>query len=524
MKITCQACAAKYTIADEKVVGKTVKIRCKKCGANIIVNAGEASGAATGPATADAPQRLEGGGQGSSDAVWTVNVAEGDQRTMSLADIVSEYGSHVVTDDTFCWKDGMGDWLPVREIPELYGACARGAAGAGHEEEDAATRIHEAPAAILAMVGNGAGAAAVPAARRAGARAPGADLFGNAAQAGGEDDVLTSAPAGAPERHDEGKAIGERNENSVLFSLGALTAPALGTPAENRTTATNEASGLIDIRQLSAQLNAGDEKKKKQSRVDDIMNLGGGAFSPGLSAPVLSAPALEEFASSPDGAAAGGTATAGKSRGMIIGALAGGLLLIGGVVGVAMMMTQGKTDEKTKTAASGSAVGTEASAAAAGPSAAPSAPIAAAAPSSPPEPSSAPSAAASDTSAGATKTPPTAAPTETHATTKEPTPEKTAAPATPAAESAGPFDMGEAKSKLAAIAGAVQACKRGDASGTGRVIVTFATNGAAQSATVSGAPFEGTPTGACVASKFRGARVPAFSGAPFTVSKSFTIN
>jgi hypothetical protein len=84
--------------------------------------------------------------------------------------------------------------------------------------------------------------------------------------------------------------------------------------------------------------------------------------------------------------------------------------------------------------------------------------------------------------------------------------------------------MGEAKSKLAAIAGAVQACKRGDASGTGRVIVTFATNGAAQSATVSGAPFEGTPTGACVASKFRGARVPAFSGAPFTVSKSFTIN
>src|SRR5580658_717594 len=114
MKITCQACAAKYTIADEKVVGKTVKIRCKKCGANIIVNAGEASGAATGPATADAPQRLEGGGQGSSDAVWTVNVAEGDQRTMSLADIVSEYGNRVVTDETFCWKDGMGDWLPLR--------------------------------------------------------------------------------------------------------------------------------------------------------------------------------------------------------------------------------------------------------------------------------------------------------------------------------------------------------------------------------------------------------------------------
>jgi hypothetical protein len=54
--------------------------------------------------------------------------------------------------------------------------------------------------------------------------------------------------------------------------------------------------------------------------------------------------------------------------------------------------------------------------------------------------------------------------------------------------------------------------------------VTFATNGAAQSASVEGAPFEGTPTGACVASKFRGARVPAFSGSAQQVRKSFTIN
>ena len=33
MKITCQACQARYTIADDKIVGKMVKIRCKKCGA-----------------------------------------------------------------------------------------------------------------------------------------------------------------------------------------------------------------------------------------------------------------------------------------------------------------------------------------------------------------------------------------------------------------------------------------------------------------------------------------------------------
>ncbi len=46
MKISCQSCQAKYTIADEKVLGKIVKIRCKKCGATIVINGNE-SGAQT---------------------------------------------------------------------------------------------------------------------------------------------------------------------------------------------------------------------------------------------------------------------------------------------------------------------------------------------------------------------------------------------------------------------------------------------------------------------------------------------
>ena len=41
MKVTCQSCQAKYTIADEKVRGKVAKIRCKKCGTTIIVNGTE---------------------------------------------------------------------------------------------------------------------------------------------------------------------------------------------------------------------------------------------------------------------------------------------------------------------------------------------------------------------------------------------------------------------------------------------------------------------------------------------------
>lgn len=38
VSLTCQACQAKYTIAVEKVAGKMVKVRCRKCGAAIRVD------------------------------------------------------------------------------------------------------------------------------------------------------------------------------------------------------------------------------------------------------------------------------------------------------------------------------------------------------------------------------------------------------------------------------------------------------------------------------------------------------
>src|SRR5512137_1848966 len=37
MRFTCEACSAQYSIADEKVGPKGVKVRCKKCGQTIVV-------------------------------------------------------------------------------------------------------------------------------------------------------------------------------------------------------------------------------------------------------------------------------------------------------------------------------------------------------------------------------------------------------------------------------------------------------------------------------------------------------
>src|SRR5579883_1778601 len=42
---------------------------------------------------------------------------------MSDQEVADAYHAGVVTDETFCWKDGMTDWLPLREIEPLYAAC-----------------------------------------------------------------------------------------------------------------------------------------------------------------------------------------------------------------------------------------------------------------------------------------------------------------------------------------------------------------------------------------------------------------
>src|SRR5690349_557432 len=101
MKILCQACAAKYTIADEKVVGKVIKIKCKKCGAPIVVNGNDPSAlaAATAPPDDDdggatrvvnqAPDFAQAAAGAPAGNDWTVSVADDDQRSMTTDQVVA---------------------------------------------------------------------------------------------------------------------------------------------------------------------------------------------------------------------------------------------------------------------------------------------------------------------------------------------------------------------------------------------------------------------------------------------------
>jgi hypothetical protein len=105
---------------------------------------------------------------------------------------------------------------------------------------------------------------------------------------------------------------------------------------------------------------------------------------------------------------------------------------------------------------------------------------------------------------------------------------KTEEGAAPAEETAPaelpPFSAGAASAALREATTLATGCRKpGDPEGMATVLVTFAPSGRVTQAAVSGEPFAGTTTGGCIASRFREARVPAFSGDFVTVKKTVTI-
>jgi predicted Zn finger-like uncharacterized protein len=262
MKISCQSCHSKYNVADEKVQGKIVKIRCRKCGATIVVNA---SGVAPANGTSAAPPPIAApeGGAGGAGAEWHVSVADNDQRTMTLAELVTAYNAGVVAQDTFVWTEGMSDWKPLSEVDPVVSALHSAAEQPPPVAFDpglsappvaaALATAHEAPPAAAPAYARapayegGFAAQAEPEPKRAAVvKARARDLF---ATRSGEE-LQVSPAAHAP---DDGRLTGQRNENSVLFSLDHLTKSA---EPQSQPDAgfgrSKDDSGIIDLKALSA--------------------------------------------------------------------------------------------------------------------------------------------------------------------------------------------------------------------------------------------------------------------------------
>lgn len=330
MKISCPACQAKYSIADEKVTDRLAKIRCRKCGATIVID-GKTSPANVYTAAGETPDAGAGGAV-EHDSSYSVDFGEGDQRNMTVPEIVAAYNAGQITAETYLWADGFADWKALGEVDEIVEALhaapqAPAAAAPAFPASPTAT-----PSPWSAPVATASRAAARP------VRGASADLFGGIDHAGSEEDVTTSAPErGGGSAHSAptvgAGASGARNESSVLFSLSALTSASSPTAAARPSSrpissaASRDDSGLIDLKALTAAATRTEAQVTAPSAAP-IM-----APPLGLASPLgLGSPLGGGFAASAEPA----YAAAGKSKtGLYIG---GALVLCALIVGVAIVL------------------------------------------------------------------------------------------------------------------------------------------------------------------------------------------
>jgi predicted Zn finger-like uncharacterized protein len=190
VKFLCDQCKAKYQISDDKVAGKTVRMKCRKCGHLIEVRAAvtETSVAGAmggGGSSASEPPPPPGGGKaaakpsvlpksslatslaqakppvprpgaagkdtGLSNAFKSSMQTKEDEAALLELSSADEWYAAIngvpvgpirigelrrkaalgaVTDDSLVWQEGMEEWRPVKTIPELA-ALVREAALSG---------------------------------------------------------------------------------------------------------------------------------------------------------------------------------------------------------------------------------------------------------------------------------------------------------------------------------------------------------------------------------------------------------
>lgn len=243
MKITCSTCDARYSVRDDRIAGRSVKIRCKRCGAEIL---------ARGPAAAAAamPELFL--------------LVEGEQRgPLGEGELRALVAAGAADGATLVWHAELADWTPLAEVPELLAMLERAA-----------------PPSSPFDVGDA-----------------GESPFAAAASDG---DVVASS-AGEPPRRDAASATaatGARNESSLLFSLanlqdlatsggaGAARAPAVRSAPAGHASA--EGSGLIDIRALTAAVTRS-EPRTSLPTFDLVLSVGSptAALGSPLAAPVI---------------------------------------------------------------------------------------------------------------------------------------------------------------------------------------------------------------------------------------------
>ncbi|MFT3691852.1 MAG: GYF domain-containing protein [Kofleriaceae bacterium] len=134
MKFLCDRCKTRYSIGDDRVRGKILKIRCKNCANVITVREGmtaDEGDAGRGRPTTAAPldpkpangalasafaSQLQKPPPSSLEEEWYVSIDGDQQGPFSLADAQTWISEKPHDADIHCWSEGFDDWLSVDKV------------------------------------------------------------------------------------------------------------------------------------------------------------------------------------------------------------------------------------------------------------------------------------------------------------------------------------------------------------------------------------------------------------------------
>ena len=148
MKFLCDHCQAKYRIPDEKIAGRTLRMKCRKCDHDILIHgetlasvssapsASPGRGASTssdrasvGPALgSDFRKRVRSQPVSAAPApeiLWHVSIQGVPVGPVKRAELARKVGAGAVDGDSLVWREGFDDWRPLREVPRLASLLAQ---------------------------------------------------------------------------------------------------------------------------------------------------------------------------------------------------------------------------------------------------------------------------------------------------------------------------------------------------------------------------------------------------------------
>lgn len=154
MKFHCERCSTKYSISDDRVRGKILKIRCKNCSDVITVRDPEylASKAKAGKSSQKNSSQAQAGSSSqhsksaarvepksepadlasapqndapeSLEAEWYVSEDGEQEGPFELPEARVWVGSKSTDAELYCWSEGFDDWLPVEKVSHFRGLRA----------------------------------------------------------------------------------------------------------------------------------------------------------------------------------------------------------------------------------------------------------------------------------------------------------------------------------------------------------------------------------------------------------------